>query len=359
MRSKGKWLVFAAILPLVAWSCLALAFSPDLPGWLSSALAISWAALAVGGAFRSRGSRQWMGITMAGITLITFLHFSRSPTLSRDWRPDQDRTVQIVHTESGIEITNLRNTIYLEDGSMESRTWFSDVFDPAQVERVDYVHELLSANGLVAHGFLSFTFSDGRRLAISVEARRREGQSFSPFRGLFRNYELIYTIGTEPDLIGLRAHVRRNPVYVYPIRASAESAQELFRSMLTRADQLGRHPEFYNTLTNNCVTSIRLHVNKIAGTSLNYDTRILVSGLADGLIHELGLLDFDGSLEEARARFRINDRSSPLADPLEWSEQIRLFELPVKSETAAAFIKTSGSGKSILLREPQTGASDE
>jgi len=50
---------------------------------------------------------------------------------------------------------------------------------------------------------------------------------------------------------------------MYPIKTSKENISKLFVSMLNRADKLGKLPEFYNTLLNNCTTNIYNHVNKI------------------------------------------------------------------------------------------------
>jgi hypothetical protein len=323
MHRRKRTFLFTALLPFLVWSFLALAFLPGVATWLAMLLACTWGTVALVGLYGSRYSSRWLAISAAGVSLILLVHFTRFPNHAREWASDQDRTVQISFLDDEVRIAGLRNTTFEESGAVRSREWYSDSFRVNEVERVDFVHEMLSSNGLVAHGFLSFEFSDGRHLAVSIEARRRNGQTYSPVRGLFRNYELVYIMGPETDLIGMRANIRNNPVFVYPIRTSREQAQRLFQSILTRADQLARQPEFYNTITNNCVTSILLHVNQVAETPLRYDLRILVPGLADGLVHELGLLDFDGPRHEARPRFQINDRSKPFTEPHEWSKQLR------------------------------------
>lgn len=50
---------------------------------------------------------------------------------------------------------------------------------------------------------------------------------------------------------------------MYPINTPKEKAQALFRSMVIRADKLSREPEFYNTLWNNCTTSVLMHANAL------------------------------------------------------------------------------------------------
>lgn len=305
MLRNQRWVLFVALLPLLIWSCLTLAYFRGLPAWLAFSLACCWGGAVLAGNWRSRFHRSWLIGTLAGILLIGAIHFVRSPLAARDWIAVQERSVRVHFDRDTARVENLRDAVYRADESMKSITWFADSFPIDEAVRVDFVHEILSQNGVIAHGFLTFTFSDDRRLAVSVEARRKKNEFYGPVRGLFRNYELIYVLGTEPDLIGVRAHVRKNPVYRYPIRATPEQVQKLLRSILIRADALGRQPEYYNTLTNNCVTNILLHLNELTDKPLRYDTRILFPGFADGLLHELALIDFDGTLEEARTRFRV------------------------------------------------------
>ncbi len=317
-------LIFAGSLaPFFLWSCLATVLSPALPLTAGVLLASLWALAVAGGGFHRRFDSLWIGATAAGIVVIGTIHFTRAPSAARAWIPDQENAVRVSFIDETVIIENIRNRTFGEDGQITLRNWESDAFPIDEIERVDFVHEILSPRGLVAHGFLTFAFSDGRHLAISVEARRPAGQSYHPLPGLFRNYELIYVIGRETDLIGERTNVRRNPVYLYPIRTAPENARALFRSMIERADHLSRHPEYYNSVTNNCVTNILLHVNKLTARPLRNDLRILFPGLADNVLHEHDLLDFNGAREEARERFRINDRSDPIITPREWSQRIR------------------------------------
>lgn len=76
-------------------------------------------------------------------------------------------------------------------------------------------------------------------------------------------FELMYVIADEQDVIQLQTNYRKNMVYMYPVKASKENIQALFRSMLVRTDKLNKEPEFYNTLWNNCATSILMHANAL------------------------------------------------------------------------------------------------
>jgi len=75
---------------------------------------------------------------------------------------------------------------------------------------------------------------------------------------------MTYVVADERDVVRLRTNVRRDPVYLYPARATPAQARAILVDMLQRANQLAAHPEWYNTLTNTCTTSIVKHVNRIA-----------------------------------------------------------------------------------------------
>lgn len=108
----------------------------------------------------------------------------------------------------------------------------------------------------IAHSMLSFEFKDGRHLAFSVETRTDKKDEFGALPGLYKQFELIFIAGTEEDLIGLRTNYRHEDVYLYRTTLTAKDAQTLFRSLLARMNRLREQPEFYNTITRNCLTSL-------------------------------------------------------------------------------------------------------
>ena len=175
----------------------------------------------------------------------------------------------------------------------------------------------------MAHTLLTFGFEDGEHVGISVEVRKEEGEIFSPIAGLFRRYELMYLIGDERDLIGLRANIRKDPVFVYPLRGEPQQVKELFVAMLRRVNKLRRKPEFYNTITSTCTTNLVSHFEQLRKEPLDFELRILLPADSDELAWEIGLIDFDGTMEEAQRRFLINDRTKMLDDGKAWSRQIR------------------------------------
>jgi hypothetical protein len=95
--------------------------------------------------------------------------------------------------------------------------------------------------------------------------------------------------------------------------------------MLERASQLAKQPEFYHSLNNTCAVAVLRHVNEVRQEKIADGWRVLFPGYSDKLAWEIGLVGFDGTLEEARARFLINERSAfdPSLDEAGWSRKIR------------------------------------
>ena len=174
-----------------------------------------------------------------------------------------------------------------------------------------------------AHTFVSFGFTDSQYVAISVEARREPGEIYGPLTGLFKQFELIYVIGDERDLIGSRAVYGGYDVYLYPIRTSRERIRALFEEMLTRSNALSTKPEFYNTLTNSCTSNVVDHVNHIAPSAVPYGIKTILPGYTDDVAYSLGLIDNSITLEQARQRYKVNDRAIRFALDSNFSRLIR------------------------------------
>lgn len=141
--------------------------------------------------------------------------------------------------------------------------------------------------------------------------------------GILNQYELAYVVATEDDIIKLRTNYRKNQVYMYPINTSKENIQALFRSMLIRADKLTREPEFYNTLWNNCTTSILRHVNSLRTNKLFGGKYTLLPAHSDEVIYDAGLIDTSIPLSELRIKSRIDERARSISGEEIFSEKIR------------------------------------
>jgi hypothetical protein len=235
-----------------------------------------------------------------------------------------------------VRIRNVRDFDYSGRQTFTAR--YSDrMYDLSKLTSVWYVLTPFSRRWRgPAHSFVSFGFSDSQFVAISVEARREPGETYDAVKGLFKQFELLYVIGDERDLIGQRAAFNDDPVYLYPIRAKSERIREMFVSMLSRANALRETPEFYNTLTNNCTSNVVSHVNQVAPRTVPAGIKTILPGYTDEVAHGLGLIETDVPLEETRARYLINDRAKRfLRDPL-FSIRIRDSDTPPRTSTPSS-----------------------
>jgi hypothetical protein len=230
---------------------------------------------------------------------------SRTPSNDRVWAPDQERLPRIVIGDT-VVIEGLRDFRYAGSGITEAR-YIEERYSLDDLERVWFALAPFARRyrGL-AHSFLSFEFRDGRTVAVSVEARREAHERYSLVGGLFRAFEITYVVGSEEDLLGVRA-LRGDTLYLYPSVATPVQAQALFVDMLERARATQAAPEFYQTLFNNCNTNLRDHVNRATGARLPWGWGILLPGFSDALALREGVLDTALPLEEARARFRVDE----------------------------------------------------
>ena len=253
---------------------------------------------------------------------IAVLHVVRRPSNDRDWSPDQRVLAYADLRPPYATVHNVRFCTY-RTTSDYTCTYSDRAFDLRKLESVWFVVEPFGASQGAAHTFVSFGFGGGEYVAISIEVRKEKGESFSAVRGLLREYELMYVIADERDVIKLRSNYRRDPVYLYPVRTTRARAQRMFVEMLQRTNQLRSRPEFYDTLTNNCTTNIVHHVNTIVPGRVPFTVATVLPGYSDRLAYRLGLIDTDLPFDAARERFRINERAATYANDPAFSDRIR------------------------------------
>jgi hypothetical protein len=247
---------------------------------------------------------------------------SRHPSNDRQWSPDERELATARFAGDSVYIRNVRNVHYRTTHDFDVH-YDDRAYDLRRIESVWFVVEPFSGMKGPAHTFVTFGFDDGRYVGISVEIRKEVGESFSPWRGVARGYELTYVVGDERDLIGLRANFRHDSVYLYRTTATPEKAREMFVSMLTRANKLAAEPEFYNTLTSTCTTNIVRHVNEIAPKRVPFSFKTLLPAYADELAYKVGLLDTTIPFDALRARAKINARAASAGESAEFSKLIR------------------------------------
>lgn len=259
------------------------------------------------------------------VTPLVAAWISVRPRTDRTWAPDMARMPEARFEGDLVHVAGIRNAEYSAPDRY-TLAYYDRSFDLASITSVWYMVEPFGDRKGPAHTLVSFGFRDGSYLAISVELRREPGEHFSPVKGLLKQYELMYVVADERDVIRLRSNHRRDDVFLYPVRADSAARRRLLVSMLERANHLREHPEFYNTLTNTCTTNIVRHVNEIAPRRIPLSYKVLLPGYSDRLAYDLGLIDTELPFEEARKRHHINARALRYADDPDFSRLIRLPE---------------------------------
>jgi hypothetical protein len=187
----------------------------------------------------------------------------RAPSNDRDWSPNQSVLPTAEFKDDQVTIHNIRNTEYrtADDYTVQH---YDKTYDLEKLDSVDFIVVPFPGVPGGAHTFVSFGFDGKEYVAVSVEVRRQKGEEFNPVKALIKQPEIMYVIGDERDLVGLRTNYWMSDVYMYRAQASRAQMRSLFTGMLERTNKLASEPEFYHLITNNCTTNIMRHVNDLS-----------------------------------------------------------------------------------------------
>lgn len=274
-----------------------------------------------------RARRILVGVGIAIGVLGAVLLVARAsirPSNDRDWMVGFERLPEVTFDGDVVTIDGVRDYRWRSlddvDVAYDIRT-----YDLSTVESLWYCLSVFNPDGWQgpAHSLLSFGFTDGRYLAISVEARKEVGESYSVWKGMARRFELMYVIGDERDLVLNRAVLRPDQVYLYPIEAPPDAIRAILRDMLEGAARIPEHPEFYDTIFNNCTTRLRKHVNAAIPGTIPASVKVQLPGYSDELLTSLGLIEGDLTVEEARRRYDIKEVARAARDDRSFSRALR------------------------------------
>ena len=307
------------------WGTLALHYSGLSPEWLREALAAGFGllALAVLGsiAARRRRGHALLAFTAAFLGLLLYWR-TIEPSHDRAWAPEVARLPRATVAGDLVTLHDIRNFAYRTETDF-TPAYYDRTFDLRRLDALDVVTSYWMGPA-IAHVFLSFGFGDDH-VAVSVEARKERGEGYSSVQGFFKRFELIYLVGDERDLIGVRTSYRRDPpedVYLYRARGPIENARRLFLEYVRAINDLHARPRFYDTLTTNCTTTILFHTRVNPG-HLPLSWKVLLSGHAAEYAYDQGRLDPSLPFEELRRRSRINAAGVAAGQAPDFSRRIR------------------------------------
>jgi Domain of unknown function (DUF4105) len=300
--------VGAMILGTALWGAGMLFFAGPGGTTLRSGLAVA-VALAALVAIVALCFRRWRWRAVLAFAVVVAVlggwWSSIRPSNDRDWQPEVARLAEATIQGDLVTVRNIRNFDYRTETDFTPR-YYDRTFDLRRLDRVDLV-AVYWMGPAIAHLFLTFGFG-GDHLAISIEARKEREEEYSSLGGFFRQYELIYVVGDERDLIRLRTNYRKDPpedVYLFQVRAPTENGRRVFLQYMRAINDLKAHPQFYNTLTTNC-TNVILVNTRVNPDHLPFSWKILLSGYTPEYVYDAGRLDRGLSFEELRRRSHIN-----------------------------------------------------
>ena len=220
-----------------------------------------------------------------------------------------------------VTIRNIRNNDYRSETDYTVR-YYDKTFDLAKLRTADLFFSFWGSP-YIAHTIMSFGFGGDDYVAISIETRKSKDEEYSAIKGFFKQYELIYVVSDERDVVRLRTNYRGEDVYLYRLNARPELVREVFRDYFTTINHLKEHPEWYNALTQNCTTAIRGHIVPYTAVRSWPSWKLLVNGYLDGRLYETGAVDRSLPFAELKARSRISERAKVADSGPDFSKKIR------------------------------------
>lgn len=312
--------VLLAVLWATAMLVYAGPFEPPVRLWIALAwciLALFALGFAFAPTFRSKASIALIILALP----VTGWWLSLTPSNERVWQPD---VAAVAHAEiDGDQITlhNVRNFNYRTEQDFDPH-WDTRTVRLSELRGIDLVAVYWGSDA-IAHTMLSFVFDSGP-ITISIETRKEENEVYSALAGFFRRYELIYIVGDERDLIGVRGQVRepQEDVYLYRLITPPERARLLFLSYIDKINALAEQAEWYNTATTNCTTNVLLHARTYSD-QLPRSWKVLLSGHFPEYLYELGGMGEAESFEQLKADAYINERIHEAWGKADFSNRIR------------------------------------
>lgn len=243
---------------------------------------------------------------------------------ARPWKPEVARQAHATLDGNCVTLHDVRNARYAGRGEPFEVAWETRRYDLGTLKRlwflVEPFHPTLPA---IAHTFISFEFEDDF-LALSIEARLREGQNYSIVQGLFGAFDLAYAFGDERDFFLRRTRYLGHELYLYPLVTPTIEVRALFLNVLASANALTQRSRRYHSVRNNCTTVLRRHANQVRpGSFPPFILADVMPGRSDRTLHRKGWIDSPVSETALRPTHAIRDVANAAAEAPDFSRRVR------------------------------------
>jgi hypothetical protein len=251
---------------------------------------------------------------------VTCWWLSIRPSNDRDWQRDVSRTPTAERQGTAVTVHDVRDFGYRTETDFTER-WENRTYDLDRVVGLD-LFICYWGPTLYAHTILSWDFEGAPPLAASIETRKEKGESYSAARGFFRQFELVYVLADERDVVRLRTDLRGEQVFLYRLDTSPAGARALLEQYLVEANALATQPAWYNAFTDNCTTAIWRNVRALSPEN-PFDWRLVANGHLDRMLYERGRVDSSLPFAELRQRSDVTERAKACGSRLDFSRCIR------------------------------------
>jgi len=321
MSRALRVLIRILLLGALGWSAIALAYLLPTPFWGTRVAVAVFALVSLWALFLLRPFVRGASVALLLFLVVLAWFFAQAPANTGKWQPEVG---QLAHGELKGDILTLHN---VRDFTYRSETdftehWETRTYDLSKLAGLDMYFSHWGSPA-IAHTIMSWDFSDGQHLAISIETRKVEGQQYSTVAGFFRQYPIYYVAADERDLIGVRTNYRLENVWLYRLKAPPETSRLLLLDYLKSMNGLVEKPEWYNALADNCTTTIRRHVQHLTPEGFPLDWRLIVNGYLPELLYERGSLYTGMPFEELFAISNIDERAKASGLGPDFSARIR------------------------------------
>jgi len=271
------------------------------------------------------GNIRWA--IFGGLLLLGIWLFFQKASHDREWEVGQERLAHFVFDGDNFKVENYRNFDWRKDENGEAQLTLGGCLVDDELaqkgicyeERNYKISDIETVNVIIshfddyegmAHIFISFVMKEGENIVISMETRRELGEDFSPWLGMLRQFEIVYVVGSESDIIGLRTGVRGERVYVYPTIANEDKAQQLFLALAKEINAIYEKPKMYHTLTSNCTNEITKRVEEISTLDFPLTWKTIFPGFFDEILYEMKVIPSDKPFEEIKRQYKIDNTTA-------------------------------------------------
>ena len=308
MRVFARASFFLLTLVALGWCALVLAYTAPGPPLLGKVLGGVAVVAGVLGFWMLGSFSRGLALAAAIFLAVLLWYMSLQPKQHADWQPDVAELSRAELDGDRLTIHNVRNFDYRSETEFTPR-WETRSYDLSKLDGLDIFFSHWSGPA-IAHTILSWSFSDGRHLAISIETRKVVGQEYSAIAGFFRQYPIYYVVADERDVVRVRTNYRGENVWMYRLKPPRPvAARALLLDYVASINALAERPAWYNALTDNCTTSIQRHARHLNPGGNPFDWRLLANGRMPELLYEQGRLDTSLPFDELERRGHIDARA--------------------------------------------------